>query len=215
MTLIEIVQKYVSEGHKVNYRIRKDGGIIITSIDGMKFTRVGEGNKYIRQVTGISLSKTRMEQTSYNVNKFIKLQKGQKKASAKNDVEDLKKLTKRVQRIWRKNATVGEGKVTIRKVRWLAKEYGVEVAKEYLQRRERYAQGYAYEENVNYWVDVLGKMGKGTRLDKQFQELADKLASKKIQVKESDLQKIHDIQYNGSLPLEEKLRQITALIEAI
>ena len=215
MKFIEVVEKYISEGHSVTYRKRPDGGIIITSVDGMKFPRAGTGNKYLRQVTGINVSAKRMAQTTYNVGKFIKLKAGQHKASSLSDTEELKRLTRRVQRIWRKNQTTGEGKVTIRKVRWLQQQYGTSVAKEYLLRRERYSLGYAYEENVNYWAEVISRMGSGTQYDSDFKELAEKLRSKIDHVKEADLQKIHDIQYNGGIPLEEKLRQIKEIIESM
>jgi len=208
MTLLQVVKQYVAEGHKVGYRVRSDGGIIITSVDGMKFTKVGEGNRYLRTVTGANLSAARMEQTKYNVAKFIKLDKskGQKKASSKGDTVDLKKLTKKVQREWRKNATVGEGKVTIRKVRWYAKEHGEAYARDYLERRMKYSQGWAYEENVYYWEGRLKKLG--------LKEEARALKRNALQTHQKLLNDIHDILYNHALTREEQLRQIKELVAA-
>ena len=204
MTLLEVVEKYVSEGHKVGYRIRKDGGIIVTSVDGIKFTRAGTGNKYLRTVTGSNLSSVRMEQMRYNVNKFIKLKEGQHKASAKKDTQDLKKLTKKVQAQWRKNKTVGEGKVTIRKVRYYAEKHGESVARDYLVRRMRYSEGYAYEENVFYWADVLKKRG--------LTEEAQALKRNASNIRQQLLNDIHDVIYNKGLSKEEQNRQIIELI---
>lgn len=204
MTLLEVVEKYINEGHKVSYRVRQDGGIIVTSVDGMKFTRAGTGNRYLRAVTGSNLSSVRMEQMRYNVKKFIKLKEGQHKASAKNDTQDLKKLTKKVQSQWRKNKTVGEGKVTIRKVRYYAEKYGESAARDYLQRRMKYSEGYAYEENVYYWAEVLKKRG--------LKEEAQALMRSAGNVKQKLLNDIHDVIYNKGLSKKEQDRQITDLL---
>lgn len=204
MTLLDVVKQYVSEGHKVNYRVRSDGGIIITSVDGMKFTRTGEGNRYLRQVTGANLSATRMQQTSYNVQKFIKLKEGQHKASSKGDTMDLKKLTKKAQREWRKNKTVGEGKVTIRKVRWYQEHKGEEYTKDYLNRRMRYSQGWAYEENVYYWASVIEQQMK-------MQEEAQAMRRNATNIHQQLLENIHDVYYDWiekKIPLEEAQRKI-------
>lgn len=205
MTLLEVVNQYVKDGHKVSYRVRTDGGIIITSVDGMKFTRAGTGNKYLRQVTGVNVSAARMEQTTYNVGKFIKLKKGQKKASSKGDILDLKKLTKKVQAEWRKNKTVGEGKVNIRQVRWYQKHKGYEYTKDYLERRLNYSRGFAYEENVYYWADKVDKLG--------FKEEARVLRRNYDKVPQKLLNDIHDINYTKSLSRQEKNRQIKRLLD--
>lgn len=204
MTVKELVNKYISEGHKVTYRVRPDGGIIVTSVDGTKFTRAGTGNKYLRQVTGVNLSEARMTQVKYNVAKFIKLKEGQHKASSKGDSLDLKKLTKKAQRIWRKNATIGEGKVTIQKVRWLHKTYGEAVARDYLERRIRYSQGFAYEENVRFWADFIQK----TYGEYDMRDYSDKLLMNIDLVTEKLLQDIHDVHYTKGISKKEKARRI-------
>ena len=74
MKLIDMVEELVSQGHKITFRHRTDGGIIITSIDGKKFTSLTEGNKTARSmVEGGELSLAKAEQVKFNVNKYIKL----------------------------------------------------------------------------------------------------------------------------------------------
>ena len=73
MKLIDIVETLQSEGHRVKYRIRTDGGLIITSIDGKKFSSLTEGNRTARSmVVGGELSFARSEQVHFNVRRYIK-----------------------------------------------------------------------------------------------------------------------------------------------
>lgn len=206
MTLLEVVNLYKAKGHKVSYRVRSDGGIIITSVDGRKFTRAGTGNKYLREITGQSLSGKRAIQTSYNVGKFIKLEKGQHKATSKGDDPELIKLMRKVQGQWRKNQTIGEGKVNVRNLRWYVRKYGKAYAKAYLERRLNYSKGIAYEENVYYWADTIKKW----RLKEEAQTLLRNVGN----VPEKLLQKIHDIIYEKGTSKQEKQRQIKDIINS-
>lgn len=216
MRMIEIVAQLVSKGHKVKYRVRNDGGIIITQIDKKKFTRAGSGNLVAREMTGVRLSEARRVQTQYNVQHYIKLTKSYThKASSLNDSEELKKLTRKVQRYWNKRKIVGEGKVTIRKVRWTQQHKGVEVAKLYLENRLQYAKGYAYSENVQFWSQILLRMGEHYGMVTEFTILSGMLLSKDGVVKETDLQNIHDIYYDKGKSGEEKYQEIKKIIDAI
>lgn len=216
MKLINVVQELQAQGYKIKFRIRTDGGIIVTQVGSKKFTSLTEGNRYVRQLSGVELSEARRVQTSYNVQKFIKLKEGQKKASSLGDTQELKKLTKKVQRYWNTRKVVGEGRVTIRKVRWLAKHKGEEEAKLYLERRLQYAKGFAYDENVDYYVDVIKRMGLNTKYEEEFSKIAEKLKNKKGQVREVEhLQKIHEVWYDSGKSLRQKLQEIKAIIESI
>lgn len=216
MRMIEIVAQLISQGHKIKYRVRTDGGIIITQIDKRKFTRAGSGNVVAREMTGVRLSEARRVQTQYNVEHYIKLTKSHPhKASSLNDDYELKKLTRKVQRYWNTRKVVGEGKVTIRKVRWLQQHKGVEEAKLYLANRLHYAQGYAYSENVLFWSKVLERIGVQYGMEKEFEELSAILLSKDGIVKETDLQDIHDIYYEKGKSGEQKYQEIKKIIDAI
>ena len=64
MSVRELVKALRKEGHKVTYRKRKDGGILIKSIDGQKF-KGAKGNLLARQMLGINLSEKRALQSRY------------------------------------------------------------------------------------------------------------------------------------------------------
>ena len=152
MKLIDMVEELVSQGHKITFRHRTDGGIIITSIDGKKFSSLTEGNKTARSmVVGGELSMARAEQVKFNVNKYIKLKKGEHKAKGK--IEDvLDKQLKQTQKVWREN-NIQAGKISKKKLRWYIKNKGRDRAMEYLESRERYAKGIAVDENVKFLIE--------------------------------------------------------------
>lgn len=164
-----MIKELEKMGFKVNARRRTDGGWIITKINDMTFSGAG-GNRYAREVLGVELSQARIEQTAFNVNKYIQ---GQKKASGQID-DELNKELKKVQRIWRKNK-VG-ARITKRKLRWHLKEGGRAEAREYLQKMSRYGQGYAYAENVEYLAKYVEDVAKGIN-DNELREATYKIAS--------------------------------------
>lgn len=156
MKLIDIVEELVSEGHKITYRHRTDGGLIITSIDGKKFRSLTEGNRTARtMVVGGELSEARMTQTSFNVRKYIKLPESEKKS-----IDDmLKRQLRKTQRAWRENDVSRKaGRITTKKLRYYVRFEGKERAFQYLQGRERYAQGYANDENVRILIERMNRL---------------------------------------------------------
>lgn len=122
MTLRQIVKQLRQEGHKVSYRRRSDGGILITKIDAQRFS-AATGNKVARAYVGESLSENRTIQLIY-----AKTAKKWKRA----------KLNE--------NPNVGELKY--KRVKRIAKEEGIEKVSEYLSEKEKYASGIAYTENI-------------------------------------------------------------------
>lgn len=170
MTVHELIKELERLGYDVIARKRTDGGYIITKINGQTFTGAS-GNAYARQVVGVSLSPARMEQTQYNVIKFIK---GKKKPKDSID-EDMVKELRKVQRIWRK--TNIKGRITKTKLRGYIREEGREGAKRYLEKQARYGQGYAYEENVEYLAKYIEDVAKKIE-DKEYQDMAYKCAEK-------------------------------------
>ena len=153
-----MIKELEKMGFKVNARRRTDGGWIITKINEMTFTGAS-GNQYARQILGVQLSQARIEQTAFNVTKYIK---GAKKPKDQIDEEMLKELRK-VQRLWRKKK-VG-ARITKRKLRWHLKEGGRQEAWDYLKKMSRYGQGYAYEENVIYLAKYIEDVAQGCPSD--------------------------------------------------
>ena len=218
MKMIDIVETLVSEGHKVSYRHRTDGGIIVTSIDGKKFGSLTEGNKTARSmVVGGELSFARAEQTAYNVKKYIKLNTPDnfQKKKAKGSIDQaLNKQLRKVQREWRKY-DIQAGKVTKKRLRYYIKTEGKQRGLEYLQNRQRYAEGYANYDNFLYickFVERLYEEDYQELYTTEITNLINDMKALSEVFREEWIQKIHDIVYDNTLSVEEKIRQVREVI---
>ena len=156
MKVAQMIKELEAMGFKVDARRRTDGGMIITKINDMSFTGAS-GNQYARQVLGVQLSQAKIEQVNYNVEKYIKVGKGNK-AKGKLD-EALVKELKKVQRQWRKKGV--QARITKKKLRWHLKTGGRREAEQYLAKMSRYGSGYAYEENVQYLATYIANVALG------------------------------------------------------
>ena len=218
MKMIDIVETLVSEGHKVTYRNRTDGGLIITSIDGKKFSSLTEGNKTARSmVVGGELSFARAEQVAYNVKKYIKLDTPdnlQKKKAKGSIDQELNKQLRKVQRDWRKY-DIQAGRVTKKRLRYYVRTEGVQRGFEYLQGRQRYAEGYANYKNITYVKDYIARLyvadikKKYTRI---IEALIEDIENMKETFKEEWVYPIYQIVYKNEISIPEKIRQIRDLI---
>lgn len=194
MNIRAIIQELERLGFKVDARRRVDGGWIITKINDMTFTGA-KGNQYAREILGIELSQARIEQTKYNVEKYIR---GTKKPKDKVD-EELNRKLRTLQQKWRRHEV--HAKITKRKLRWHLKEGGRKEAEEYLRKMSRYGEGLAYEENVDYLADYIRNVAKGMEeTDKELAEASRKVAdfvlSKKEVFKEAWISKVYGYWYD-------------------
>lgn len=132
--LVTLLQK---QGHQVTYYIRKDGGVLITSIDGTKF-KGASGNKVARWMAGEQISQRRAQQL-----KTITQQRKIKPRKIQPTTPDnLEKIRKRVMRKWRKaNLT---GSISKRNLKRMIEDRGIEGAAKYLEEMERRSEGKAY-----------------------------------------------------------------------
>ena len=194
MTLMEIVERLQREGNIVSYRIRSDGGILITSINGKKYSGA-EGNRIARNIVGATLSEARSIQLA-----SIKPKKGQSPKSRKLPTveEELKKQLRKVQRIWKKNVDPKKGKITLKKLRWNIQNLGVARAKEKLEQALRYAQGLAYSKNIEallgYINEVQNKLTNWKWI-KALEELKEEIISNSDKFKEDWISYIYDMLY--------------------
>lgn len=126
MTVLEIVNKLLQEGHQVSYRVRSDGGILITEINGTHY-QGATGNAQARAMVGATISEARRIQLQ-----TIKPQKGQSPQTRKlpKIEEQLLKDFQKVQRIWKKKVKPSQGKLTRKKLRWQIEHLGIERARE-------------------------------------------------------------------------------------
>ena len=194
MNVRELIAELKEQGYKVKFRERTDGGIIITEINNMKF-KGASGNAEARRIVGVSISPARMTQLKHNVDKYIK---GKKEKTLD---DEMKAKLKKVQKAFRKNK-VGGGKATIsaKKVKYHIKTEGRKATESYLEKASRYAEGYAYMENVEYLANYVEDMAKGTLIDDDLQNelyaLADYIRSKKQIFKEEWIEKIYRAMYD-------------------
>lgn len=180
MTLKKIVKKLKEEGHKIKFRVRKDGSIIIKKINGKAFEGAS-GNAVARAMIGASLSAKQLEQRQYNIKKFIK---GKRKPKSKI-TKDVKKLIVKAQREWRKSKTKVNGRITTAKARFIIENEGKEALKGYLSRSVKYAEGYAYSENVNWLIAYIERFKiQVPTLSKDIDELINTIESVKEFFKE-------------------------------
>lgn len=140
MTLRQIVMELIARGHKVNYYVRKDGGLVIHSIDGTHYSGK-TGNAVARKMLGVALSTRRKVQLER-----INTQRNWKKSQTPIP-EDLEKYRLKVNRLLRKAVKVGT--LSKRNLREMIEERGVEGAWEYLKEQERRARGLAYNSVIN------------------------------------------------------------------
>lgn len=158
MSVKEIVEMLREKGHSVEYYIRLDGGILIRSIDGIKY-QGAKGNQRARDMVGASLSIKRKSQLSRITNK-------RKISSTKIQT----KLAK-VQRKWAKafgnkkereaKGKASPGSITSSHVKWMLENKGEKETLEELERKEKYAEGIAYSENVENLADEIDTLADG------------------------------------------------------
>lgn len=173
VTLRKIIADLIKKDYDISYYDRSDGGLVVTQINGTRY-RGKEGNKAVRAIIGAHLSQARRIQ----LKDITRIKKGEievtraraKKIAAGETFKEPKKhgrkrvepLSKefqkelrKLQKTWRKNQIKAKGKPTTKRLRQLIKEEGEEEALRKLRRQQRYAEGYAYEENVAVLLDRI------------------------------------------------------------
>lgn len=191
-TMREVVTMLQQANVAVKYRVRKDGGIRITSINGARFTG-STGNKQARIMAGVELSERRAKQL-----KTIKSAKGQwghqKRVKAIID-EETKARIRAVQRVFRKNKIKGRGgTITQKNYRYALRHYGKAEADRRLAQAEKYAQGLAYGENVDALYMRI-EMDLNKRKSAEMKEISNKIKLKRDSFKEEWINKIYEVLY--------------------
>ena len=137
MTTRQLVNQLRNQGYNVTFYVRKDGGILITSINGEKF-KGAKGNVYARSLLGEVFSERRTAQLT----KITRERVRKPRKIPVETPEDLERFRKRVMRKWRKAGLTGS--VSKKNLRKIIEERGFEGAKTYLEEMERHTQGKAY-----------------------------------------------------------------------
>lgn len=145
MTVRELINELIKQGHKVEFRERSERegkGVRITSIDGVHYIG-SEGNKQARAILGVKLSEA--YQTHLTNIKTPKGKFGTKKKAPID--EEIKKKIRSLQRKFKKRG-LKEGMPTLRNYRFVLQNYGEEEANRLLESAGRYVKGMAYLKNI-------------------------------------------------------------------
>ena len=213
MTLREIISKLQGEGHKVEYRVRSDGGIIIKRIDSQRFTYGATGNVVARSMVGESakISEARSKQLSYAT----------KSHQAKKPTldEDIEREYQRVKKKWRKAFKSQKGKphpagyFGKRRIRYAVEKYGKAEALRRIREAERYASGIAYSKNVAILASFIRSAGERFE-SKELIKLSEDLEANAYTIREEWIQPAYDELYklNSGTPPKEVARNARAIL---
>lgn len=158
-TMKQIVHELISKGHTISYYVRKDGGILIREIDGVRYTGA-KGNIVARSLSHETLSVKRAKQLS----SATKTKKLLREADT-----SVKEEWRRVKALWEQRFHQGTkarkkvGNLGWRGIHYAMKNYGREEALRRLSEAERYISGVAYSKNVElliaFIIDYATKTG--------------------------------------------------------
>lgn len=192
MTTRQLVNQLRNQGYNVTFYVRKDGGILITSINGEKF-KGAKGNVYARSLLGEVFSERRTAQLT----KITRERVRKPRKIPVETPEDLERFRKRVMRKWRKAGLTGS--VSKKNLRKIIEERGFEGAKTYLEEMERHTQGKAYFgaiegllARIENDIDVIEDDGEIDYLQKAY----DLIEQNKEEFKQEWLFPIFDSLYN-------------------
>ena len=191
MTTKQVIDLIEQSGHFVEYKRRSDGGIRITKIDGITYTG-STGNRVAREIAGKPLTEKQVKAREKSRPRVAPLPK------------EIKKKIKRVQRIWRKrfgkqSERPPQGKISMKKVRWILKHQGEERLLYGLDKKERYARGFAYVENVEHLIDEIRRCA-GIYNSQALYDVADIIEKNKNTFLEENIYPCYEILYDLNPP---------------
>ena len=146
-TMIQVVRQLQSQGHVVDFYVRKDGGILVRNIDGMRFPSGASGNAYARSLLGVNISEARKSQLKYATRVRTRPVKVQINDAVKQEYQRVKKLWTKAFKP-KKGQPHPAGYFGWQRIKRSYKEYGREEALRRIGEAEKYASGIAYSENV-------------------------------------------------------------------
>ena len=191
MTTRQLVEALQKGGNQVTYYIRKDGGILITSINGQKF-KGATGNRVARFMVGETISERRAQQLST----ITKRRKIKRRTPIPTTPDGLEKARKRVMRKWRKANL--RGSISKRNLERMIADRGIEGAAKYLSEMERKTEGYAYISEIEGLIArITEDMKNLPESEKQWlQSIIDEINSRRDTFKQVWIQPIVDKLYD-------------------
>lgn len=187
--LLQDIKEARARGAKIKYRKRSDGGYIVTSVNGVKF-KGAKGNARVRELVGSNVSEYRQTQ----LERITKNRPShRRKAKAYTIDDEIRRAQNRINRKRRKNKTEGGGYVSKKKIKYNIENYGKEETLRRLQDAERYAEGYAYLDNVNWLINRLKSERDFSDYPNEWDKIIDHIEAHKLKFKDSTLSEIYNI----------------------
>lgn len=160
-TLNSIVAQLRAKGHTIETRKRKDGGIVITKIDGQRYQNK-QGNTAARNLAGKTLSEAQRLQRAKagetaaisNMSK-TEIKKFRKEENLEIDKETAKEIVK-TRKIVKAN---NKGDVNRHTVSYNIRKFGKRATLEKLQHKQYHALGKAYQGTVEYTYSNISDIG--------------------------------------------------------
>lgn len=212
LTMIQVVRQLQSQGHVVDFYVRKDGGILVKNVDGMRFPSGATGNAYARSLLGVNISEARASQLKYATRvrtRPIKVQ-----------VDDaVKEEYKRVKKIWTKAFKSKGGKphpagyFGWQRIKRAYKQYGKEEAMRRISEAEKYATGIAYSENVRilamFILEAGNKYGSSDLV-----KLSEDLTASAYTIKDEWIKPAYDELYklNTGVPPKDVAKNVRSIL---
>lgn len=210
MTMREVVRQLQSQGHSIDFYVRKDGGILIRSIDGQRF-QGAKGNILARQLVGVKISEARSAQLKYATRA-----RRVKKPSLDDEV---RKEFERVKKKWNKAFKARNGKphpagyFGWKRIKYAIENYGKEEALKRIREAEKYASGIAYAKNVEILARYIQSVGEALSSEDLI-ELAQDLIENAYAIQEAWIAPAYDQLYklNQGVAPKEVARMTRAIL---
>lgn len=206
-TIRSIISELIKQNYEVEYYDRPDGGVVISKINGQKFSGK-KGNQVARSMVGASLSRAQRIQ----LKDISDIKKGTKRKTRVREAlellppstepkkrgrrrveplpKDVERELRKLQKLWRENQGKRKGKPTTKGVRKLLASEGDYWTIAYIKREQQYARGFAYEENVNLLLERIGMLINSVDYDENLQK---------------DLMNVYNAIYNKKSAFKEEL----------
>lgn len=226
MTMREIAAKLTQMGFKVDYRVRKDGGIIITSINNQKFD-AAKGNLKARELVAETLSTARQSQLGRITRERTTRQANQRAKGTYIKLEPIDKEVKAklhyVQSVWKKHPPKDQSnaRVLLHNIRQMAKA-GLDKQDilDALDRAKRYARHWAYVERIDAFIQAIKSYENDSDYSYMVETIIARMKEKRERFNADNLELIfiefYDFQKYAKLGLvaeaETKLVNILSLI---
>lgn len=210
-SMIQIVAELQAEGHTIDFYVRTDGGILIRSIDGVRYPSGASGNARARQMVGASISEARIAQLKYATRAH--------KAKKPQLDDEIEKEYRRVKRLWNKRFKAQGGKphpagyFGKSRIRETIKIYGKKEALRRIHEAERYASGLAYSKNVEHLASYILESAEKLNSD-ELRKLSEDVSENAYMIREEWIipayQKLYEI--NHGLPIEQVVSDVRKIL---